>query len=150
MSNRRPMTVASSLVAMALAASAVLAASPIEDRQAAMKAVGKATGELAKIAKKETKFDAATVKANAEIIHDKLGVAKALFPEGSGQGQGLKTRALPEIWTDHATFEAALTRAEEASLAMSKVTSEKEFMPALEKLGGACKNCHDKFRKPEK
>ena len=87
MSNRRLMTVASSLAALALAASAVLAASPIEDRQAAMKAIGKATGELAKIAKKETKFDAATVKANAEIIHDKLGAAKALFPEGSGPGR---------------------------------------------------------------
>ena len=97
MSNRRLVTVASSLAALALAASAVLAASPIEDRQAAMKAIGKATGELAKIAKKETKFDAATVKANAEIIHDKLGAAKALFPEGSGPGQGIKTRALPEI-----------------------------------------------------
>jgi cytochrome c556 len=124
----------------------VLAASPIEERQAAMKSVGKATGELAKIAKKETKFDAATVQANANIIHDKLMSVTGLFPEGSETGH--KTHALPAIWTDRATFDAALKRGQEASLAMTKVSSEAEFMPALNTLGGACKNCHEKFRKP--
>ena len=147
MSNRRVLTVASGLLAVSLATSAVLAASPIEDRQAAMKAIGKAMGDLAKIAKKEKKFDAATVKADARTIHDKLGIAKGLFPEGSDKGH--KTRALAAIWKDRATFEAALDRAEKASLAMTEVTTEKEFMPALNSLGGACKNCHDKFRKPE-
>jgi cytochrome c556 len=143
----RVLTIASGLVAVTLATSAVFAASPIEERQAAMKAVGKAMGELAKIAKQEKKFDAATVKADAQTIHDKLGTAKALFPEGSDKGH--KTRALAAIWKDRQTFDAALKRAEEASLAMTQVTSEKAFMPAINKLGGACKNCHDKFRKPE-
>jgi cytochrome c556 len=147
MSNRRVLTVACGLMAVMLATSAVLAASPIEDREAAMKAIGKAMGDLAKIAKKEKKFDAATVKADAQTIHDKLGIAKKLFPEGSDTGH--KTRALAAIWKDRATFDAAFQRAEEASLAMSEVTSEDQFMPALNKLGGACKNCHDKFRKPE-
>jgi len=146
MFKRRVLTVASSLVAMALATSVVLAASPIEERQAAMKAVGKATGELAKIAKGETKFDDATVKENAQTIHDKLISVKTLFPEGSETG--FKTHALPAIWTDRATFEAALKRAQEASLAMTQVTTEQDFMPALNTLGGACKNCHEKFRKP--
>ena len=147
MSNRRVLTVASGLLAVTLATSAVLAASPIEDREAAMKAIGKAMGDLAKIAKKEKKFDAATVKTDAQTIHDKLGIAKGLFPAGSDTGH--KTRALAAIWKDRATFDAAFQRAEEASLAMSQVTSEDQFMPALNKLGGACKNCHDKFRKPE-
>jgi cytochrome c556 len=147
MSNRKVLTVASGLLAVTLAGSAVLAASPIEDREAAMKAIGKAMGDLAKIAKKEKKFDAATVKADAQTIHDRLGIAKGLFPEGSDKGH--KTRALAAIWTDRATFDQAFQRAEEASLAMSQVTSEDQFMPALNKLGGACKNCHDKFRKPE-
>ena len=147
MSNRKVLTVASGLLAVSLATSAVLAASPIEDREAAMKAVGKAMGDLAKIAKKEKPFDAATVKADAQTIHDKLGIAKKLFPEGSDTGH--KTRALAAIWKDRATFDQAFQRAEEASLAMSEVTSEDQFMPALNKLGGACKNCHDKFRKPE-
>jgi cytochrome c556 len=147
MSNGRVLTVASGLLAVTLATSAVLAASPIEDRQAAMKAVGKAMGDLAKIAKKEKKFDAATVKADAQTIHDKLGIAKGLFPVGSDKGH--KTRALAAIWKDRATFDAALKQAEQASLAMTEVTSEDQFMPAMNKLGGACKNCHDKFRKPE-
>src|SRR5262245_7923770 len=147
MSNRKVLTVASGLLAVTLAGSAVLAASPIEDREAAMKAIGKAMGDLAKIAKKEMKFDAATVKADAQTINEKLGVAKKLFPEGSDTGH--KTRALEAIWKDRATFDQAFQRAEEASLAMSQVTSEDQFMPALNKLGGACKNCHDKFRKPE-
>jgi cytochrome c556 len=146
MSKARVLTVVSALAAAALATTAVLAASPIEERQAAMKAVGKATGELAKIAKKETTFDAATVKENAQTIHDKLVSVKTLFPEGSETG--FKTHALPAIWTDRATFEAALKRAQEASLAMTEVTTEQDFMPALNKLGDACKNCHEKFRKP--
>ena len=85
-----------------------------------MKAIGKATGELAKIAKKETKFDAATVKANAEIIHDKLGAAKARPLRGQRPGARASRPALPEIWTDHAHLLAPSTRAEAASLAMSK------------------------------
>src|SRR5262249_16056485 len=146
MCKTRVLTVTCGLVTVGLFASAVFAASPIEDPQAAMKAVGQATGELAKIAKKETKFDATTVKTNAEIIHDKLMSVTGLFPEGSETGH--KTHALPAIWKDRATFEAALKRGQEASLAMTKVTTEEEFMPALNTLGGACQNCPEKVPKP--
>ncbi len=127
---------------------AVAFAGPIEDRQKAMEQVGDAMKVLAAIAKKEQPFDAAVVKANADTMAANFEKAKALFPEGSEKG-AKETWAKPDIWTDKATFEAGLSKAHEAAVAMAAVTDQAQFMPALQQLGGACKNCHDKFRRPK-
>ncbi len=131
----------SGLVMLGVATAAYAGA--IEDRQAAMKAIGKAIGELAKIAKKEAPFDAAVVKANAEIIQQKLEAAKAMFPDDSKPGGAVETWAKPEVWTDRAAFDAADAKAQEAAKKMAAVTTEAEFGPALGELGGACKGCHE-------
>lgn len=123
-------------------------AGPIEDRQKAMENVGDAMKVLAAIAKKQQPFDAAVVKAEAEKAAAAFEKAKDLFPEGSDKGEK-ETYAKPEIWTDRATFDADLNKAHEAAVAMAAVTEEAQFMPALQALGGACKACHDRFRRPK-
>ena len=146
MSNRRVLTVASGLMAVTLATSAVLAASPIEDRQAAMKAVGKAMGELAKIAKKEKKFDAATVKADAQTIHaTSSGRPRGCSPKAATRG----TR--PGAGGDlEGSFDLRCgARAGREGVAGDDRGDQRGPVHASHEQAGACKNCHDKFRKPE-
>ncbi|MEP4422916.1 MAG: cytochrome c, partial [Nitratireductor sp.] len=79
-------------------------AGPVEDRQAVMKAMGKALGPLAAIAKGENAFDAGVVEQNLTALNEaaqKLDVA-VLFPEGSTAGE---TAALPAIWENMADFQ---------------------------------------------
>jgi len=140
-------TTACATIAAGLFATAVLAG-PIEDRQKAMEQVGDAIKVFAAIAKKEQPFDAAVVKANAEKMAAAFAAAKDLFPDGSQTGDK-ETWAKPDIWTDRATFDAGMNKAHEAALAMAAVTDQAQFMPALQALGGACKGCHDKFRRPK-
>jgi cytochrome c556 len=145
---RNALTAAAAGAVMLATAGAVWAGA-IEDRQAAMKEIGKAIGELAKIAKKEAPFDASVVKANAELIAQKLESAKAMFPDDTKPGGAVETWAKAEIWTDRATFDALDGKAQEAAMKMAAVTDEAAFGPALGELGGSCKACHEKFRRPK-
>lgn len=139
-------TVCSTIAAGLLAAAAF--AGPIEDRQKTMEGIGDSMKVFAAIAKKQQPFDAAVVKAEAEKVAAGFEKAKDLFPEGSDKGEK-ETYAKAEIWTDRAKFDAGMEKAHEAAVAMAAVTEEAQFMPALQQLGGACKSCHDSFRRPK-
>ena len=94
------------LSALALATSAVQA-DAIADRKALMKERGQIVGDLSKMAKGETPFDAAAVTTQLAAFNanaEKFDIA-ALFPAGSETGG--ETRAKPEIWADIAGFKAA-------------------------------------------
>lgn len=140
-------TVVIGLAAVIGVTSAALAG-PIEDRQAAMKNVGKAMGALAAIAKKEAPFDAAVVNANATALAENVKVAKLHFPEGSETGDR-ETWARPEIWQNKADFDAKADKAVDAAMAMASVTSEADFGAALGAIGGTCKACHTDYRRPK-
>lgn len=124
----------------------VLAADAFQDRHMAMEEVNDAMKALGAIAKKQTPFDAAVVKANAATIADNLKKASALFPAGSGGGESL---AKPEIWTDAAGFEKGMKNAQAAAVALQSVSDEAAFRPALGVLGATCKACHDTYRLPK-
>ncbi len=134
-------------VALAIGAS-LGSAGPIEDRQKAMKDVGAAMKVLGEIAEGKTPFDAALVKTNAETIAARLGTVKDLFPPGSDAGPP-ETWAKPEIWADPATFEAGRAAARDAAATLAAVTDQAQYGEAIGKLGGGCKNCHEKFRRPK-
>ncbi len=139
-------------LAIGLVAATTFAASAqadaVADRQQAMKNVGKAMGALAAIAKKEAAFDAAVVKESATAIADNIKTAKDLFPEGSETGAS-ETWAKPEIWADKADFESDADKAVAAAMAMAAVTEEANFGAAMGELGGACKACHEEYRRPK-
>lgn len=121
----------------------------IKARQDAMKNVGNAMKALAAIAKGEAPFDAAVVGKNAGTIADRLDKVATLFPDGSQQGD-VETWAKPEIWSDHADFDKTREAARAAALALQAVTDEAAYRPALGRLGGNCKSCHDTYRRPKK
>ena len=133
---------------VSIAVAPVAHAGAIEDRQAAMKNVGKAMGALAAIAKKEAPFDAAVVKASGDAITQNVKAAKDLFPEGSASGS-VETWAKAEIWQNKDDFLAKSDKAVEAATAMAAVTEEAAFGEALGNLGGTCKACHQDYRRPK-
>lgn len=123
-------------------------AGPIEDRQAAMKQVGKAMGAFAGIAKGEAAYDAAVVKTNAGSMLEGFKNAFPNFTAGSEKGPP-ETYAKAEIWSDPDGFKAAQDTALKAVEAMAATSDEAGFKTALAGLGEACKGCHTKFRRPK-
>jgi cytochrome c556 len=136
------------VVALGWAGLATSGTDVIKDRQEAMEQVGDAMQGLAAIAKGETPFDAAVVKEKAVAIGDHLKKASTLFPEGSAEGD-VETWAKAEVWSEPAEFAKRFEAAGAAAEALAAVTEESDFRPALGKLGGSCKSCHETYRRPK-
>jgi cytochrome c556 len=141
-----------SVLATAAAASSIVAslafAGPIEDRQAAMKANGKAMGPLVAIMKGEAPYDGAVVKSSTDTVLADFEKALKSFPEGSDKGS-VETWAKPEIWLDMEGFKKAGDSAVTAVKVLAATSDEAGFKAAFPAVGEACKNCHEKFRRPK-
>ena len=136
------------VLAVAVAATAMAATEVIKQRQEAMEKVYEGMKTLGAIAKKEQPFDAEVVQASAAKIADHLAQSAELFPEGSDNGD-VQTWAKPEIWSNRGHFDELMVSTRQAAVDMQSVTEAGELMPALGKLGNACKSCHDAFRLPK-
>ena len=133
--------------AFALAGTAALA-DPIADRQALMKANGKAAGMIAPIVKGEKPFDAEVVLAALTTLNEnaqKIDVA-ALFPAGSDKGG--ETTASPKIWEDMADFQARMDKfkADAAAAAAAPAKDLDALKAQFEALGKNCGGCHETYR----
>lgn len=83
---------------------------------------------------------------HAHALADLTRIVPHIFPEGSGDG---KTEALPAIWEEPDEFKQAIQKFVEGAnnLAAAADSGDKAQMgSAIQKLGQACKNCHDNFR----
>jgi cytochrome c556 len=88
---------------------------------------------------------------NAKEVADASVNQQQWFAKGTGPEAG-KTRALPEIWTKTADFDAAIKMFEGRApklLAAVKAKDAAAVQAAFREVGGSCKNCHDSFRAPE-
>jgi cytochrome c556 len=97
---------------------------------------------------KAGKIAAAKVNAQAIVLHA-TRVAD-LFPQGSTSET---SKAKPEIWEKWDEFvKSADTLKTEADQLVVTIGGGKsdEVAGQLKKVFGACKSCHDNFRKPEK
>ena len=95
-------------------------------------------------------FDA--IQANARIIADNAVLIPEHFPEGTGPGSGADTEALDTIWERPEDFSAATERMIGATRTMLAAADSRDaatVQEAVKELGGACKNCHDQFRKDD-
>ena len=91
---------------------------------------------------------AATAAAvNVKAFADAMG---AWFPAGTGPDSGNETEAKANIWTDGATFTAAVTKLQEESTKLAAATDAAAFKAQFPATGGSCKNCHDTFREEKK
>jgi cytochrome c556 len=93
----------------------------------------------------------AALEPAAKEVADASVNQQQWFAKGTGPEAG-KTRALPEIWTKTADFDAAIKMFEERApklLAAVKAKDAAAVQAAFREVGGSCKNCHDSFRAPE-
>jgi cytochrome c556 len=135
---------AGAVIALSAATVAVSAGSPMEERQATMKAVGQAMKESAGINTPAT-FDAAKAKTLMDTVGGAAKKLHGLYPPGSGDDP--KSAADPKIWENKADFDKRLTEMGTLAAATGKTTSADTFKPAFAALGATCKSCHDIYRK---
>jgi len=120
-----------------------------QQRHADFEKIGDAYEILEKQIKK-SKPDAAVIQREAALV---LTLGKEIpnwFPEGSGPGKGIKTKARAEIWTQAADF----TRLQEMFMATAEAMNQtaaagdvSALSAQFEKMGEACSECHKQFRK---
>ena len=142
---------AACFVTLSLTAAQAATPSPkdaIEARQAGYKQMGEAMKALrAQLASAAPDKDL-MVKA-AQTIATIVPQQAALFPAGSGPEAGLQTDALPNIWTDRATFDARMSdlATEARTLVMTVQAGDPAAIASQVKATGAtCGGCHRLFR----
>ena len=137
----------------ALIACAVQAATPAETQKARHEHYEE-LGDAFKAIRDQTNAgspDFEVVQKSADTVQKASVNQLQWFPKGTGPEAG-KTRALPEIWTKTEDFTAAMKMFEERAPALVTAAQSRDVdavKKAFKELGGACKNCHEKFRAPE-
>jgi cytochrome c556 len=132
-----------------LAGAAALAHSGVQNqavlaRMEAMNSIGDAMKVLGRMAKGQATFDASAAQDAAAGIARHSADTPALF---KAQETDPKSEARPAIWTDFADFTAKARALETAALDVSKsLTSPDDLVPAMQRLGQACKSCHSLYR----
>lgn len=106
-------------------------------------------GTLAGMAKGDVAYDEAVASraaANIETLtHYDL---PSLFIEGSAAGTAKDSAAKPDIWAKPDEFKAKFAGLQEAATGAAEAVKggQANVGPVVQKLGGACKACHDQFR----
>lgn len=96
--------------------------------------------------------DMAVISTSAKTINDLAKQLHTWFPAGTGPETGIETEAKAEIWQDKTAFNGAADKLVEESgkfLALTETGDASKVMGGIRNLGGACKNCHDRFRVEE-
>lgn len=142
--------VAAAVSALAAPASAQFAKpeDAIKYRQSALFVMGQHFGRIGAMVNGKAPYDAKAAADSAEIVATMSRLPWHAF--GPGTDKGRETRAKPEIWSDQAKFKEAQDRlvGETPKLvAAAKTNSVDNLKTAFQATGGACKNCHDNFRK---
>jgi cytochrome c556 len=139
------------IVAAGLSVTAAWAATPadtISARQAEFKKMGRAMKGV-NDQMKQSSPDIGTIRSNAAIMVGVADYVRHAFPRGTGPESGVKTDALPIIWTNNREFNKRMnglvsaTRGLQKAAASGDVAKVKAAFPAV---GGACKGCHETFK----
>lgn len=94
-----------------------------------------------------------TIRRNAALIASYGPQIPTWFPQGSGPESGRRTRAKAEIWSDPETFRVRAQAFQAESARFERIVQGGDveaIRAAMPALGTSCKNCHDRFRAPER
>ncbi len=132
-----------------VAATAVAQVKPetlVKQRESAMVLFGKYFGPLGGMLKGVVPFDAAVVARNAGYLEV---LAKMPWDGFADSTKGVKSAALPAVWSDGAKFKQAqdnLQTAVAGLVTVSKSGDEAKIKTAIGDVGKTCGGCHDNFR----
>ena len=117
-------------------------------RQAGYKKMGAAMKALNDQLKSDTPAKAVMIGA-AQILAGTARSQPGQFPAGSGPKPGLKTDALPTIWSNRGAFDAQMTKllAETGKLlAVANSGNVAALRVQAKATGAVCSGCHRQFR----
>ncbi len=120
----------------------------IKYRQSAFTVMAAHFGRVAAMANGRAPFNAADAASNAAIAESMSKLPYVAFIDGSDKGGN--TEARPEIWSNRAKFDAAAEKLQGEMTKLALVTKGGDFDAIKTQVGataGACKACHDDFRK---
>ncbi len=142
---------AATLAAFAAPASAQFAKpeDAIKYRQSALTVMATHFGRVGAMVAGRVPFDAKAAADNTEIVAEMAKLPWAAFGAGTDKG-AIPTRAKPEIWVDTAKFKenSDKLQAETVKLvAAGKTGNLDAIKTAFTATAGACKTCHDAYRK---
>lgn len=147
----RSRTIAAALALVVAGIGTIAVAASPADTIAARQANFKKMGGAMKVIKDQLAGGADKAKM-ADAAKTIAAVARAqipMFPKGTGPGAGVKTDALPAIWTDRATFDGHAKKliAEADRLVVATGTGNAAAIGAQFKaVGSTCGACHKQFR----
>ena len=140
------------VIGLVISATAAAQAKPeqlVKQRQAAMTLQGKYFGPLGAMAQGKAPYNAELVRRNAAFL-DVL--AKMPWDGFAASTNGVKSAALPAVFTDTAKFKEAQDRLEsEISklVSVSKSGDEAAVKAQLGAVGKSCGGCHENFREKQ-
>ena len=122
----------------------------VDTRQGLLKVIGYYIGPMVGMARGQIDYDADLVAANAE----KMGKLTAMIPDlfkMDTSGSGVASDSLNGIWDNSEDFnnKAAVASQRAFELADAAKEGKTAFMQAFGAAGGACKSCHDDYRKKQ-
>jgi cytochrome c556 len=132
------------ILALAFTATAAFAqGNLIEQRKGLLKEMGGASRPVGAMLKGEAPFNAAQVKAFADVVSKNSKLLPALFPAGSYTGD---TTASPKIGEEKAKFDALFADMDKAAVTLASVTDEAVFKVQAGALLKSCGTCHETYR----
>lgn len=141
-------------IVAAISGTALYAATPAEkvaERQESFKSLGRANKAIRdELAKPSPDF--VVINNNARNMHITARRIGWLFGRDTGPQPGVKTGALPIIWTRFSDFRAKHIQFTNAARNLESAASSNNagnVRTALAALGATCKSCHDVYRKPD-
>ncbi|MBV1687782.1 cytochrome c [Novosphingobium sp. G106] len=90
-------------------------------------------------------------RASTKVVNN-LSQVGANFPVGSARATGVKTNALPIIWSERARFDQLLGAAVQSSRQLQALLQSGDFVGARNQVrvvGRSCAACHDRYRVKE-
>jgi len=139
------LSVTAAVVAGLVAATAAYAqTNVIQQRRAAMKAIGEQTDIAASILKGQAPFSVEKAELVFQTYKDKMVGFEKLFPPGSDTGE---TKATAAVWSDRAGYDAAIAKFNQAVAdnAANGVT-EAGFKAAFTAVAENCRACHQSYK----
>ena len=127
---------------------AASAAEVVKARQKGLKALGAAFKTIRDELKGDSP-DAAKIRQASVDITQAAGAIDRWFPAGTGPDSGVKTDAIPEVWTDPAGFTTAreaFVREANKWAQLGNGTDVSAWKEGAASLGQSCRGCHDKYR----
>lgn len=145
----RQLILASVLTTVPVLALADAAEDAIEARAGYMKMLAINMATLSGMARGDVPYDAEAATAAGNNIESLSNYAlTGLFIEGTSTDDGGDTEALPAIWENSEDFATKFAGLQEAAAGAGAAAGggQEALGPVLQKLGGACKACHDDYR----